>query len=407
MKKKSYIPLEEALTIIHNHVIAKKLIEVPLMQSIGRINRKDIHSPMSNPPFNKSAMDGYAILAEDTIGAKEAPVTLRIVGTIYAGDDSNQIVESQKAIKIMTGAPIPIGATAVVKKEEVEVVDSEYIIIRKEIKKNENICFLGEDIREGQILLQEGKKIDYADVGLLASAGIQTVSVYYKPRVALITTGNEVMDLEEERRAAKIYNSNKYSIYGRLLELQYEVVYTSHVGDCEENIAKELKLGAQKAEVIITTGGVSVGEKDLLTKTIEEMGGEVLFWKILIKPGSSMAFSKWQDTWIISLSGNPTAALTTFELIAKTVLARLSGDKEVNLMYEKAQLANDFSKKSPQRRYLRGRYYIDETTQKVEITQVKSGNGILSSARNSNCIIELEAGNQGVKAGDIVRLLKF
>lgn len=400
---KSFISLEEAIHILNDNVNALGFEEVSLLQSIGRILCEDMYSHIDNPPFDKSAMDGYAVISSDTENNEK---TLEVIDEVFAGNICKGEVVFGTAVRIMTGAPMPRGADAVVKQEDVELKDG-CIITKKPLSLGENICFKGEDVKKGSLLVQKNKRLDYADIGILASAGISKVKVYKKPKVAFISTGDEVLDIDKDLTGGKIYNSNKYTILGRLIELGYEITYVDHENDSFKGIGEKIKKAAEIADFIITTGGASVGEKDLIKEAIDYINGEKLFWKITIKPGSAMLCSKYDGKLIISLSGNPTAALTTFELIAKTTLEKLSGKEEIEIIREKATLTNSFLKRSPQRRYLRGTVTANEKGQKVTITQVKSGNGILSSTLNSNCLIELEKGNDGVKEGDMVTIIKF
>ncbi|MCQ2968805.1 MAG: molybdopterin molybdotransferase MoeA [Clostridium sp.] len=400
---KSFISLEEAIEILNNNVKVMEAEKVELIDAIDKVLAEDVYSSINNPPFNKSAMDGYAVIYEDT---NEHEKELNIIDKVFAGEASDKEVVLGTAIKIMTGAPIPKGANAVIKKEDVEVKENR-IVLKKELKENENICFKGEDIKKGQLLVKKGKKLNYADIGIIASSGINIIKVYKKPKIAFISTGDEVIDIGQSLSYGKIFNSNKYTILARIKELGYEVINVEHVNDEYADIGNIIRGICEKADIVITTGGASVGDKDLIKEAIDEINGEKLFWKIKIKPGSSVLCSKYNDTVIISLSGNPTAALTTFELLARTSMEKMSGSSKIEIKREKAILLNDFNKKSPQRRFLRGQIeYIDEK-QCVYITQVKSGNGILSSTLNSNCIIELEAGNSGVSKGMVVDIIKF
>lgn len=400
---KSFISLEEALDILNQNVKSIGIEETSLLDGIGKRVSEDLFSKIDNPPFNKSAMDGYAIKACDT---QDGKVALKVIDEVFAGSVCKSEVQSGTAVKIMTGAPIPLGATAVVKQEDVNVTEG-WIEINKRVKANENICLKGEDIQEGTLLVKQNKRLDYADIGILASSGIQRVPVYKKPKVAFISTGDEVLEINESLRAGKIYNSNKYAILGRIIELGYDISSVDHEKDSFNAIGEKIKKALEEADLVITTGGASVGEKDLIKEAIDYIGGEKLFWKIKIKPGSAMLCSKYHEKMIVSLSGNPTAALTTFELIAKPILEKLSGKETVTIHKEEARLVDDFNKKSPSRRFLRGSVTQDLEGQHVSITQVKSGNGILSSALHSNCLIELEAGNEGVNKGDKVTIIPF
>lgn len=400
---KSFISLDEAIEILNNNVTNLDIEEVDLINGLNRVISENIYSKINNPPFNKSAMDGYALISNNIELSNKK---LKVIDKVYAGGVCNSIVNEDTAVRIMTGAPIPKGANAVIKQEDVTLED-DYIILNKSLKENENICIKGEDISKGSLLVKSNKKLDYADIGILASSGINRIKVYKRPKIAFISTGDEVMDIGLELEEGKIYNSNKYSILSRIKELGYEAKYINHINDNFYEIGSYIEDISKEADLIITTGGVSVGEKDLLKDAINTTSGEKLFWKITIKPGSAVLCSKVNKSIVISLSGNPTAALTTFELLVKPTLEKLSGGKEVKINREKAILLQDMKKKNPQRRFIRGFVEIDNCKQYVHITQTKSGNGILSSAINSNCIIEIEANSDSKNQGDLVDIIKL
>lgn len=400
---KSFITLDEALDILNNTIDCLETEEVDLIKGIKRVLSEDIYSKIDNPPFDKSAMDGYAVIAEDTL---KLGTSLKVIDKVFAGKCCEKNVINNTAIRIMTGAPIPKGANAVIKQEDICAKDG-YIEINKSVKVNENICFKGEDIKKGTLLIKKNKKLDYADIGIIASSGINKIKVYKQPRIGFISTGDEVLDITEELKEGKIYNSNKYSILSRIDELGYKVSYINHIKDDSSKIGECIKEASKNVDLIITTGGVSVGEKDLIKEAIDKTNGEKLFWKVKIKPGSALLCSRFNDTFIMSLSGNPLAALTTFELLVRPSLDKMSGKEKIEVKKEKAILLDDFIKNSPQRRFLRGRVDYYNEKQVVNITQIKSGNGILSSSLNSNCLIDIEAGNTGIEAGSIVNIIKF
>ena len=400
---KSYIDLEESLNILDSNVKNNKIEKVGILQGLKRIIAQDVLSKINNPPFNKSAMDGYAINKDFN---KECKNEFEIIGEVFAGETFDKELDKNQCIKIMTGAPIPKGANAVVKKEDVGIEDNKIKCI-KPININENICFIGEDIKENQILIKKGKKLDYADIGILASSGINEVFVYTKPQIGFLSTGDEVIDIDENLQEGKIYNSNKYSIISRIMELGYEVNYVEHIKDDYKFIGQKIKELSKDVDLIITTGGASVGDKDLLKDAITYINGEKLFWKINIKPGSAVLASKYNDTTIISLSGNPTAALTTFELLVKPTIEKLNGKEHIVIHKEKAILVDDFNKKSKNKRFVRGKCFFEDGKQYVRITQVKSGNGILSSSLNSNCLIEIKKDSNGLNKGEIIDIIKL
>ncbi|EHK2356057.1 MAG: molybdopterin molybdotransferase MoeA [Clostridium perfringens] len=405
---KKFIALEEALEILNKNTKALKSEVVSIKDSLKRVLYGDVKSKINNPPFNKSVFDGYAFKSEDSKGtSKENPIELKIVDEIFAGDFSEIEIKSGEAIRIMTGAPIPVGADCVLKQEETER-HGDLVKIFKEMKVNENISFMGEDIKIGETLIKKGKRLDYADLGIMASSGISEVLVYKKPRVSIISTGDEVCDINSTLKPGKIYDSNLYSLSARIEELGYNVLTMEHVGDNILKIGEAIEKAFEKSDIVFTTGGASVGEKDLMQKVSESIGFEKLFWKIKIKPGSAVVCSKRQEKILISLSGNPNAALTTFELLGKSVLKKLEGEEEnINIKREKGVLMDSFNKKSPQRRFLRGNVIYDEKGAKVYITQIKSGNGILSSLLNANCLIEIEKGNEALNSGEVVNIIKL
>lgn len=405
---KKFIALEEALEILNKNTKALKSEVVSIKDSLKRVLYGDVKSKINNPPFNKSVFDGYAFKSEDSKGtSKENPIELKIVDEIFAGDFSEIEIKSGEAVRIMTGAPIPVGADCVLKQEETER-HGDLVKIFKEMKSNENISFMGEDIKIGETLIKKGKRLDYADLGIMASSGISEVTVYKKPRVSIISTGDEVCDINSTLKPGKIYDSNLYSLSARIEELGYNVLSMEHVGDNILKIGEAIEKAFEKSDIVFTTGGASVGEKDLMQKVSESIGFEKLFWKIKIKPGSAVVCSKRQEKILISLSGNPNAALTTFELLGKPVLKKLEGEEEnINIKREKGILMDSFNKKSPQRRFLRGNVIYDEKGAKVYITQIKSGNGILSSLLNANCLIEIEKRNEGLNRGEVVNIIKL
>ena len=405
---KKFIALEEALEILNKNTKALKSEVVSIKDSLKRVLYGDVKSKINNPPFNKSVFDGYAFKSEDSKGtSKENPIELKIVDEIFAGMWPEIEIKHGEAIRIMTGAPIPMGADCVLKQEETER-HGDLVKIFKEMKSYENISFMGEDIKIGETLIKKGKRLDYADLGIMASSGISEVIVYKKPRVSIISTGDEVCDINSTLKPGKIYDSNLYSLSARIEELGYNVLSMEHVGDNILKIGEAIEKAFEKSDIVFTTGGASVGEKDLMQKVSESIGFEKLFWKIKIKPGSAVVCSKKEEKILISLSGNPNAALTTFELLGKPVLKKLEGGEEnINIKREKGVLMDSFNKKSPQRRFLRGNVIYDQKGAKVYITQIKSGNGILSSLLNANCLIEIEKGNEGLNRGEVVSIIKL
>lgn len=224
---KSFISLEEAIEILNNNVNNLDIEEVDLIDGLNRVISENIYAQINNPPFNKSAMDGYALISNNTELSNRK---FKVIDKVYAGGVCSSAVNEDTAVRIMTGAPIPKGANAIIKQEDVTLED-DFIILKKNINENENICIKGEDISKGSLLLKSSKKLDYADIGILASSGINKMKVYKKPKIAFISTGDEVVDIGLALGEGKIYNSNKYSILSRIKELGYEAKYIAHIND--------------------------------------------------------------------------------------------------------------------------------------------------------------------------------
>ncbi len=374
--------------------------EVELSRAGGRILAEGIAAIQPQPPFDRSPLDGYALIAADTAGAsKEQPVTLRVVDRVMAGSVAKEEVTAGTAVRIMTGAPIPKGADCVIRQEDTDYGE-EQVAICTPLQKYENYCFCGEDYPAGTLLMDKGEKLDAVDIGILAGAGIASVKVCRKVRVALITSGDELIAPGMAGRPGKIYNSNHYLLRGRLTELGFEPVMCAHVGDEAEETAARIRAAAREADIIITTGGVSVGQRDVMHEVVSLLGGEQLFWRIAAKPGSPVLVYTFDGKTVIALSGNPFGAFATFELLVRPALAKLSGD--ASLMMEKitATVAGDFPKATRGRRFVRARYRHGT----VEIPQQGHASGMLSALKHCNCLVDIHGPNEGLHTGDTVEV---
>ncbi|MEG0378539.1 MAG: molybdopterin molybdotransferase MoeA, partial [Eubacterium sp.] len=371
---------------------------IPLMEANGRISCEDIFAPISNPPFDRSPIDGYGVRGEDTAGAsKETPVKLNVVAEICAGQASNIEVLKNEAVRMMTGAPFPKGVNAAVRQEETDYGE-EVVQIFNSVNPFDNYCYAGEDYKKGHILIEKNSKISYIEQGILSSAGFKEINVWKKSKIALITTGDEMVRAGEPLTPGKIYNSNLTMVGARLLELGFPLVYCAHATDEPQKVAEKIKEAAQVADLIITTGGVSVGKKDVLHGTLDCLGIERVFWRVKIKPGTPTLFSVYNNKPIISLSGNPFAAIVNVELLVRPVLAEINRDPSLNTKIEVGIMESDFPKASKGRRFIRGTYEKG----KVQLGNRKNSSGVIASMRGCNCMIDIPAGNEGLKIGDEV-----
>jgi molybdopterin molybdotransferase len=396
------IELSEAVKIVTENVNQTKKIEtIGIMESLGRISAQDVFAPIDNPPFDRSPLDGYALIAEDTQGAtKEMPKVLKVVDKVYAGDSCNTVLESNQAIRIMTGAMIPEGANCVIRQEDTDY-GAEVVEIYKPVKAFENYCYHGEDFKKGTKLISEGEKLTFVHLALLASMGFPTMNVYSQPRVAVLVTGEELSPPGIPLTAGKIYNSNLFLIAARLKELSINPIYLQQCSDDIEVVVEKMKQAISTADLVITTGGVSVGEKDIFHDVLPKLGVDRKFWKVNMKPGTPAMFSTYENKPILNLSGNPFAALATFELLARPILAKMSRNPSVLTTETVGTMAIDFTKKSKGKRFIRAIFKDG----KVVLPEGGHASGMIASMKDCNCLVEIEPGNAGTQKGDQVKVI--
>ncbi|AWI06420.1 gephyrin-like molybdotransferase Glp [Clostridium drakei] len=400
-----FIDLEEAKAILKTNTPSLPKEEVSLIDCHQRVLAEDIFSEINQPPFNRSPLDGYAFRAEDSILAnKDNGVRLKVIEEIYAGFCANKEVTEGTAIRLMTGAPIPKGANCVIKQEDTVFKDG-FVEIFSKFSPWQNICFQGEDIKKGQPILEKDTVLNSNEIGVLASIGCKNVSVYPKPKVGILSTGDELVSIEEQLSPGKIYNSSLYCLCSRLKELHCNPIDMGIAGDDIDTLTERIKCGLSKSDILITTGGVSVGKKDLIKDVMKNLGADLLFWKVAIKPGSPIFCSCLNNKLIISLSGNPAAAITTFEILVHPILAEITGRRNFALHKVNALLKQDFNKKSKVRRFIRGTLSYSGDTAIVDITKSNQGNGILSSSLNSNCLIDIPPNSSPLSKGQVVQVV--
>ena len=396
--------MEDAAELLRtcSHCI-KETERIPLMEGTGRILASDVAAPMDQPPFPRSPLDGYAIRAEDSTGASaESPVSLEVIGEVCAGQAFEGCVGKGQAVRIMTGAPVPEGADTVIKQENTDYGEQQ-VKIYESLLPYENYCACGEDYHTGDILLRKGMILDSAAIGTMAGAGMTDVAVYRQPRVGLISTGDEVIPPGQSWQPGKIYNSNLYLIAARLKELGMSPEWMLHCADQPEKMTELIRNKVNEVDLLITTGGVSVGKKDIMHEVVRQLPAKKLFWKMAVKPGAPVLGAVCGDVPVICLSGNPFGAASNFELLVRPVLTAMTGNKKLEGKRMTAVFDGEFSKSGGCRRFVRG-YYEDGY---VKIPEGKHASGILSSLAGCNCMIDIEAGSQGLHAGDRVQILLF
>lgn len=393
------ITLEEAQKIVCEHAAVVEYETMPAVFCVGRILAEDVTAQMDQPPFPRSAMDGYAVRSEDTKGASAShPVRLKVSGRIYAGDRTGEEAAPGEAVRIMTGGAIPKGADCVVRQEDTDR-GTDIVELYKELEPWTNYCQKGEDFQAGECLAEKGSSMDAYAIGAVSAAGIRELRVYRRIRAAIVTTGDELCMPGEPLKSGKIYDSNMAYLMARLMQAGCEISGTYMAGDKKETICESIRRAGENSDFIITTGGVSVGEKDLIPGVMELIGAEILFHGIALKPGMPTMFSVLDGIPVLSLSGNPYSASTMFELLAKPLMAAMGGAKDTGLKVRTGIMSNDFYKRSPRRRVLRGIY--DGANVLVPERQT---NGQLKAGIGTNCFVDVSAGTESLKAGDRVKI---
>lgn len=401
---KRNIPLEEAQDILLAMAQPVGESKVPLFEAVGRVLSREVKAPINLPPFDKSPLDGYAVRAQDTAkAAAERPAVLEVVEEVPAGYTARQRVTEGTTIKVMTGTPIPQGADAVIKYEDVKRT-GRICRLFAPLKPGSNIIPAGEDVKKGEKVAGPGERITPAHVGLIAALGYAEAPVFDKVKIAVISTGDELVDSTQKLPPGKIYNSNLPSLVAACVKLGTQITALGNVPDRLDTVADLISLGLADADIVITTGGVSVGDYDVVPDALARLGVNVLYRGVSMKPGSPVVAGEKDNKFIVCLSGNPAAALITFELIAVPLIKKKMGLNSFLPAKTGAVLTDDFAKASPQRRFLRGRFSVADGKNYVALTGEQS-NGVLKSLINCNAYIDVPAGSGRIAAGQDVSVL--
>ena len=325
---RTLISLEEAnsrlLSFFDPRPIGDEKVKVE--ESLGRVLSDDVISDIDVPGFDRASMDGYAVIAEDTFGAHEdRPIILEVTGRVEAGEKSNVEVVSGKAVEIATGAPMPKGANSVVMVEYTHEKD-ESLEIRKSVTPGENVMAAGSDIMVGELVLRKGEKITSREMGVIAALGIETVKVYRKPKVAVISTGNEILKLGEQSQYGKIFDINANSLVGAAMECGCEPFYVGIARDDSNDMIEKIRKALEKAELVLTSGSTSAGVGDRLYRILNDFGEPgVIVHGMSVKPGKPAVVAVVKGIPVFALPGYPTSAMIIFQILVKPLLLRMSG----------------------------------------------------------------------------------
>ena len=377
--------VEKAKTWINHflHNIDQKE-SIHIKDALHRVLAKSVIATMNVPNHDNSAMDGYAINTEQL--DEQGPFSLRVTGKLFAGNKLEGT--TKEAVRIMTGASIPKDINAVIPQEYVEV-NGDNITFQQKPPAMQNIRTVGEDIKIGQTILQKGRRIEPCDFGLLASLGIGSIEVYRKVKVAFFSTGDEIISLGTPLSPGQVYDSNRYSLIGLLQRMDLETFDLGVIVDDKKIIEDTLKKASAFADVIITTGGVSVGEADYMKEILKKIG-EILFWKISMKPGRPLAYGKIDTCHYFGLPGNPVSTMVTFYQFVREALLTLSGESPIHpIPMIKAKLLTSIKKIPGRTEFQRG-FFVQNPQGEFNVSAIKDqGSGILRSMTEANCFMVL------------------
>lgn len=362
-----------------------------------------IISPSNVPPFDNSAMDGFAVVSDDTkVATAKKPVRLRIVGMVRAGESPASAVRTGECLQIMTGAPMPEGADAVVIVEDTRTEDG-YALLTAPVDAGDNVRGCGEDIRESDLIMRAGTQLRPQEIGVLASLGIASVKVMRKPVVTVLTTGDELVSIGEELAPGKIRDSNRYSLRSLLVKMGCTPIELGIIRDRRKDMISAFRKAVRDSDVVMSTGGVSMGEYDLVRETISSLG-KLLFWKVNMKPGKPLLFATIHGKPVFGLPGNPVSCMVSFELFARPALLKMMGSAVLLADELVAKTVSPITKLIGRSEFKRGRMWREGGDLLVDLTGPQ-GSGILMSVVRANCLIHLPEETGSVSEGEEVRIL--
>ncbi|MDQ1147109.1 molybdopterin molybdotransferase [Bacillus sp. SORGH_AS 510] len=407
-ERRNPIPIGEAVKKVMESQILGATEYISINESYGRFLSKDLIATSDVPHFDRAPYDGFAVRSIDTSEASQSnPIEFEVVDHIGAGMVSSKLIGQNQAVRIMTGAMMPEGTDAVVMFEVAKDYEKNgipYMSIKRSFQKGENVSFTGEDAKAGEILVKKGTLINPGIQAMLATFGYHEVPVAKKPLVGLFATGTELLEVDEELVPGKIRNSNSHMIAAQIERAGGIVHYFGKLPDEFDTCFEAVKEALEKVDVLITTGGVSVGDYDYLPAIYEKLGAEVLFNKVAMRPGSVTTVSRFKEKILFGLSGNPSACYVGFELFVRPILRRMLFSERPHLRKELAELDVDFPKANPFTRFVRSSTFIEGGRLKSTPSGLDKSNIIMSLA-GANSLIILPGGTRGFTAGSEVDVL--
>jgi molybdopterin molybdotransferase len=398
---------EQALAIVLEHASPLETVDCPLDDLPGGVLAQPILAPHDMPLFDNSAVDGYGLHAQDVLQtAGQKPVALKLSGAIQAGDDGALSISEGSTLKLLTGAPVPVSVCAVAIQEFTQV-ENGTVILQKAIQIGDNIRRRGEEFTQGDEVLSANRQVTPPVMGLLASLGLTQATIYRRPKVAIIVTGNELVSPGQSLKSGQIYESNSYGLSAALKTLGCHVVLIQQVNDSLAETQDALNHALTEADIVITSGGVSVGEFDWVKKAAESLGVQSHFWKVAIKPGKPIYFGSRDQTLLFGLPGNPVAVLVTFYLFVLPALKKMQGLEPENNRSSrllKARLLKDLSKRPERLDFVRGQLSQDESGFTVMPT-TGQGSHMLGGLAMADCLLPFALEDSDLKAGTWVDVI--
>ncbi len=398
------LSIEKAQEIILAHVQPLPAERVPILEALGRVLAEDIYAEMDIPPLSNSAMDGYALRAEDTRAAgPDQPVRLRIIYDLPAGYTTDVEVTPGTAIRIMTGAPIPAGADTVVPFEETRR-EGEWVLILRPHRRGQNVRLAGEDVQRGALILERGTRLRPQEVGMLAALGHPHVAVTRRPRVGILATGDEVIAVDAPWAPGKIRNANSYSNAAQVLKYGGEPVLLGIARDRIQEITDKIRHGlSQGLDLLLTSGGISVGDFDVVKKVLATEG-EISFWRVQMRPGKPFAFGQIGGVPLLGLPGNPVSSMVSFETFARPAILKLLGQRDLRPPSVMAILDEDAPGKVGYRYFLRVTLEQRDGQYHARLTG-EQGSGILLSMVRAQGLAIVPEDRPGLKAGELAQVI--
>lgn len=395
------IAYEQALKDILNNTLTLPAGKIPIQESVGMVLKEDIRSGIEMPPFDKSAMDGYAV---NSLDIKKAPARLKCIGLIQAGDIFTKKMQREECVKIMTGAPLPKVADSVVMVENTRE-GAGFVEVLEAVKKGENVCFCGEDTKKGQKVLEKGKKISSSDVAILATVGKRFVRVSPKPKVAILSTGGEIVPLGVKLSKNKIYNSN-----APMLEalLKSEGIKPEVLGISRDNVSqlsKAIRKGL-RADILLISGGVSIGDYDLIPKVLKSIGVKKIFHKVNIKPGKPLFFGTKNKTVIFGIPGNPVSNFLSYLVFVRPAINKMMGCKYCKPPFKEGIVKTEFHTKAGRRHFVLVK--VSEKTGRFFLSPVDShGSADILSLSKADGFMMVDENAPVVKSGSKLRFITW